>query len=149
MSHGLLLKKKEQHLQHQLLLQQQLHPFPSPITPTFEKKYVPSSCRYDVSPGGNYNGSEVSSTSSTSSSTSGRHPVNFPLATQFPFDYGNTYNSPFFNSYSGSPSLSVSHAQSLPSPNKEFNKDFLFPPTPPPSTPTPSTPFVHPSWFDF
>jgi hypothetical protein len=135
MSHGLLMKKKEQHLQHQLMLQQQLHhSFPSPITPTYDKKVFSSpssSCRFDVASSATNHAAEVSSlysspTSSTastpsSSSSNQRH------YGQYPFNdvYGS--GGGFLSSYASS--------SALPSPT-------IYPPTPPPSTP-----WIHPAWF--
>lgn len=172
MSHGLLLKKKEQHIQHQMLLQQQQmsqlqqhhHSFPSPITPTFDKKVFSSpssSCRYD---GASSNGSsasnnppaEVSSNASlysSPSSSTGSTPNSSSSNTrhcygQFPFNdvYGSSGNF-LSSSYAAAAALGTTHhdlsrsCSALPSPT-------IYPPTPPPSTPyAPSTPWIHPAWF--
>lgn len=163
MSHGLLLKKKEQHIQHQLMLQQQQqmsqlqhhhHSFPSPITPTFDKKVFSSpssSCRFDgvssngssasnqhtaeVSSNASLYSSPSSSTASTPSSTSQRLTYG-----QFPFNdvYGSS-GSFLSSSYAAAAALGTSHdltrsCSALPSPT-------IYPPTPPPSTP-----WIHP-WF--
>lgn len=154
MSHGLLTKKKEHNHQHPLMLQQhqqitQLqshHSFPSPVTPTFDKKVLTSpssSCRFDTtSNSGYFNGSNnpkessttgslyssPSSNASTPGSTSQRN-----IYGQFPFNevYGSSGN--FLglrNSYDLTRSCSA-----LPSPT-------IYPPTPPPSAP-----WIHPAWF--
>lgn len=166
MSHGLLLKKKEQHLQHQLMLQQQQqmsqlqqhhHSFPSPITPTYDKKVFSSpssSCRFDgVSSNGSsasnqhptevssntslYSSPSSSSASTPSSTSSNRHSYG-----QFPFNdvYGSS-GSFLSSSYAAAAALGTSHhdltrsCSALPSPT-------IYPPTPPPSTP-----WIHPAWF--
>jgi hypothetical protein len=169
MSHGLLLKKKEQHLQQQLMLQQQQsqhHSFPSPITPTYDRKVFSSpssssssSCRFDSgvsSNGSSATATEVSSSASHySSSTPASSISSSSTATaaatssnqrhsssygQYPF--GDVYSSGNFlnNSYSatalGSHDLTRSSCSALPSPT-------IYPPTPPPS----STPWLHPAWF--
>lgn len=167
MSHGLLLKKKEQHIQHQLMMQQQQqltqlqhhhHSFPSPITPTYDKKVFSSpssSCRFDgVSSNGssasNHHTTEVSSNASlysspsssttstpSSSASNQRHSYG-----QFPFNdvYGSS-GTFLSSSYAAAAALGTSHhdltrsCSALPSPT-------IYPPTPPPSTP-----WIHPAWF--
>lgn len=161
-----LLKKKEQQVHHQLLLQQQHmmqlqqhhHSFPSPITPTYDKKVFSSpssSCRFD---GASSNGSsasnqhitEVSSnvslysspTSSSASTPSSASSYQRHGYGQFPFNdiYGSS-GSFLSSSYAAAAALGTSHhditrsCSALPSPT-------IYPPTPPPSTP-----WIHPAWF--
>lgn len=163
MSHGLLLKKKEQHLQHQFMLQQQLqqpsNPFPSPITPTYEKK-ASTSCRFDVSGNGRSSREGANSSNqshntevSSSTSTSNRHSFS-----QFPFNelsYGtasnssSSYSSPFLSSnYSAAVSAAAlgHHESSARSSCSALPSPTIYPPTPPPSTLGIHHP-IHPSWF--
>lgn len=159
------MKKKEQHLQHQLLLQQQQqqlnHSFPSPITSSYDKKLFSSpssSCRYDSGVSSGSSATEVSSNASlysspSSSSASTPAPTNNGASSsnsqnqrpssssygQYPFGdvYGSSGNF-LSNSYASAAAhhdLSRS-CSALPSPT-------IYPPTPPPS----STPWLHPAWF--
>lgn len=149
MSHGLLLKKKEQHLQHQLMLQQQLHhSFPSPITPTYDKKVFSSpsssSCRFDGAGSTGSHSAEVSSlysspSSSTASTPSSSSSNQRHTYGQYPFNdvYGSS-GSFLSSSYAAAAAhhdLTRSSCSALPSPT-------IYPPTPPPSTP-----WIHPAWF--
>lgn len=183
MSHGLLLKKKEQHLQHQLMFQQQQmqqqqhnHSFPSPITPTYDKKSsnFTSSCRYDSSGGSNHS-AEVSSTSSlhssplllstsssssssTSSATSNnRHCFgsNYPFSD---FSYGTgsgTGASCASTAPSGTPynflssNYAAAAAAALGTHHdlSRSSSHALPSPTIYPPTPPPSAPWIHPAWF--
>ncbi|KAG5672026.1 hypothetical protein PVAND_002188 [Polypedilum vanderplanki] len=165
MSQGLLLKKKEQHLQHQLMLQQQQinqhHSFPSPITPGYDKKALASptsssssSCRFDTLNG---NSTTVSTTEVTSSASLYSSPTSSSASTpssahstsssqrygQYPFGdiYGTSGNF-LSSSYASAAALGSHHdltrssCSALPSPT-------IYPPTPPPS----STPWLHHAWF--
>lgn len=173
MSQGLLFKKKEQHLQHQLLLQQQqqqqlsqMHSFPSPITPTYDKKVFSSpssstsssSCRYDNMNGGStsaatevsssaslYSSPSSSTASTPSSSSKMDHSQRHNSSSYGQYNFGDVYGSGgsfLSSSYATAAALGSHHdvtrssCSALPSPT-------IYPPTPPPS----STPWLHPAWF--
>lgn len=185
MSHGLLLKKKEQHLQHQLMFQQQQmqqqqqhhHSFPSPITPTYDKKSnFTSSCRYDSSGGSNHS-AEVSSTSSlhsspllltsTSTSSSSSSSTSSATSNNRSHSFGNNY--PFSEfSYGSGTGANCSTTAPSGAPYNFLSSNYaaaaaaalgthhdlsrssshaLPSPTIYPPTPPPSAPWIHPSWF--
>ena len=137
-------------MQHSLMLQQQLHhSFPSPITPTYDKKVFSSpsssSCRFDGASSTGSHTAEVSSlysspTSSTastptSSASNQRHSYG-----QYPFNdvvygTGGGFLSSSYAAAAAHHDLTRSSCSALPSPT-------IYPPTPPPSTP-----WIHPAWF--
>ena len=140
------MKKKEQQLQQQLLIQH--HSFPSPITTSYDKKLFSSpssSCRYDSGVSSGSSATEVSSYSSPSSSASTPAPNGAssgnsqrPSSSMNQYSFGDVYGSGgnfLSSSYASHHDLSRS-CSALPSPT-------IYPPTPPPS----STPWLHPAWF--
>lgn len=142
------------------MLQQPQNSFPSPITPTYDKKLFSSpssssssSCRYDSGVNSGSSATEVSSNASLYSSPSSSASTPASVASsggnnqrssygQYPFSdvYGSSGNF-LSNSYASAAALSSHHdlsrsCSALPSPT-------IYPPTPPPS----STPWLHPAWF--
>ena len=161
MSQGLLLKKKEQHIQHQLMLQQHHHSFPSPITPTYDKKVFSSpssSCRFEggassngssasnphqhateVSSNASLYSSPSSSTASTPGSSSSNQRHNYG---SYPFDVYGSSGSFLSSSYAAAAALGTSHHDLTRSSCSALPSPTIYPPTPPPSTP-----WIHPAWF--
>lgn len=161
------MKKKEQQLQHQLMLQQhqtQLnHSFPSPITSSYDKKLFSSpssSCRYDSGVSSGSSATEVSSNASlysspssssastpapnsgsSGSSSQGQRPSSSSYG-QYPFGdvYGTSGNF-LSSSYASAAALSSHHDLSRSC--SALPSPTIYPPTPPPS----STPWLHPAWF--
>lgn len=172
MSQGFLMKKKEQqHLQHQLMLQQPQNSFPSPITPTYDKKLFSSpasssssSCRYDSGVGSGSSATEVSSntslysspsssastpvsaasSSSSASSGCGGNSANSHRSSYGQYPFSEVYGSGgnfLSNSYASAAALSSHHDLSRSC--SALPSPTIYPPTPPPS----STPWLHPAWF--
>lgn len=166
-------KKEQQHLQHQLMLQQSQNSFPSPITPTYDKKLFSSpasssssSCRYDSGIGGGSSTTEVSSNASlysSPSSSSASTPVSVAAGStagssnnqqsQRSSSSSSSYGQyPFSDVYGSSGNfLSNSYASAAAlSSHHDLSRSCsalpsptIYPPTPPPS----STPWLHPAWF--
>lgn len=133
-------------------LQQHHHSFPSPITPTYDKKVFSSpssSCRFDGtssngSSASNHHAAEVSSLYSSPTSSSASTPSSSSSNQrhgygQFPFNdiygSGGSFLSSSYAAAASSHHDLTRSCSALPSPT-------IYPPTPPPSTP-----WIHPAWF--
>jgi hypothetical protein len=155
-----MLQQQQQHHHHNL---QHHSSFPSPITPTYDKKVFSSpsstssgSCRYDLPTNNSSSNNnttslalEVSSTGSSlyasptstpSSTTSSSNQKSSSAASSSygQYHFGDVYGSSgnfLSNSYASAAALGSS-CSALPSPT-------IYPPTPPPS----STPWLHQAWF--
>jgi len=142
--HGLLMKKQQQQ-------QQQLHhhhSFPSPITPTYDRKVFPSpsssstgsaSCRYDGAASSSSGSAHLTEASSAAAAASRGY-------TQYPFNdiYGTASGNFLSSSYAAAAAaaLGTSHHELTRSSCSALPSPTIYPPTPPPSAP-----WVHPAWF--
>lgn len=159
MSQELFIKKKEQHLQHQLLLQQHhQHPFPSPITPSpFDKKVFPSpsstSSRQETSSNGSSSQFplDISSNPLFSPSASSTTASSSNQALSSSVQRHSFIQNPFNDVYgSGGGFLNTSYPSTLGASHHDLNRSScsaLPSPTIYPPTPPPSTHWVHPAWL--
>jgi hypothetical protein len=141
----------------------QQHSFPSPITPTYDKKVFSSptsssssSCRYDNNGSSTSVATEASSNASLYSSPTSCSSASTPSSSHSSsgsrhnssyshYNFGDVYGTSgnfLSSSYASAAALGSHHdlsrssCSALPSPT-------IYPPTPPPS----STPWLHPAWF--